>query len=76
MLSEKFPGYMVPKIFIYLDEMPLTQNGNVDKKALPTPSEESSLFDSNTISDLALQIDFSLKQDEIKSQLKNAKQLI
>ncbi|WP_428231984.1 amino acid adenylation domain-containing protein [Flavobacterium sp.] len=34
-LSESLPNYMVPTICIALDEMPLTSNGKVNKKALP-----------------------------------------
>ena len=33
-LSEKLPSYMVPVIFKHLEELPLTKNGKVDKKAL------------------------------------------
>ncbi|MEM0578419.1 amino acid adenylation domain-containing protein [Flavobacterium polysaccharolyticum] len=34
-LSESLPAYMVPTICISLDEIPLTSNGKVNKKALP-----------------------------------------
>ncbi|MEM9822476.1 MAG: amino acid adenylation domain-containing protein, partial [Bacteroidota bacterium] len=34
-LTEKLPDYMVPAIMIKVDEVPLTSNGKIDKKALP-----------------------------------------
>ena len=35
--SESLAHYMVPDVFIQLKKMPLTQNGKIDKKALPKP---------------------------------------
>lgn len=36
-LSKDLPDYMIPSYFIQLDNMPLTPNGKVDRKALPEP---------------------------------------
>ena len=35
-LSKKLPTYMVPTYFIELEKLPLTMNGKIDRKKLPT----------------------------------------
>ncbi|REH54898.1 amino acid adenylation domain-containing protein [Tenacibaculum gallaicum] len=39
-LKETLPDYMIPNYFIFINEIPLTPNGKVDRKALPAINEE------------------------------------
>jgi amino acid adenylation domain-containing protein/non-ribosomal peptide synthase protein (TIGR01720 family) len=37
LLEEKLPAYMIPSSIVCMDQMPMTPNGKIDRRALPAP---------------------------------------
>jgi len=42
-LSKQLPDYMVPKTYVFVEKLPLTNNGKLDKAALPKPGFDTLL---------------------------------
>ena len=58
-LAQKLPNYMQPNAYIWLDQLPLTANGKVDREALPrleTPGDEAVVAGGQPVNLLELEV--------------------
>ena len=44
-LGARLPDYMVPSVFVFMDSLPLSANGKLDRNALPPPAAERSALE-------------------------------
>jgi pimeloyl-ACP methyl ester carboxylesterase len=58
-VGKQLPDYMIPSAFVQMEKFPLTPNGKVDRKALPTP----------TLKDFEAQAEYVAPRDESERKL-------
>jgi len=70
-LRQSLPEYMVPQHFVPIDEMPLLNNGKVDRNALPTPDELSGQNNANPTNAVAPGNDLEQQVQQVMAKVLN-----
>ncbi|MDG2156241.1 MAG: non-ribosomal peptide synthase/polyketide synthase, partial [Gammaproteobacteria bacterium] len=66
-LRTELPEYMVPAAIVFIDKLPLTLNGKLDRNALPEPAFEAAIYVApSTVTEIALARLFSQLLDKDK----------
>ena len=71
-LAQKLPPYMVPSAFVFLDALPLSPNGKVDRAALPAPAAADG---GNTGAPVSPQSEMELKIADVWQRVLGLKQV-
>ena len=58
-LERQLPRNIVPAIFVWLDAMPMTPNGKIDRKALPAPPRDEGIMADNSAPSTRLEQDIA-----------------